>query len=109
MLAQLPPQLRNRLDLDVDQSTVPQLPVSLLDLDAGRRCSGRLRRHPRPFAAQHAGGVWEFTGPAVSSSTFRAGVLAAVLADPTLSQVPGLAGLIDQLDLLLTAANTEIR
>ena len=36
-------------------------------------------------------------------------MLAAVLADPTLSQVPGLAGLIDQLDLLLTAANSEIR
>jgi alkaline phosphatase D len=61
------------------------------------------------FATEHQAGIWEFTAPAISSSVFRNGVLSAVSSDPTLSQIPGLAGLVTQLDALLAAANDRIR
>ena len=111
VLALLPAQLRNRFYLNVDQfDGFPNFRRRLLDLYANvggvALVAGDIHAS---FAAQHAGNVWEFTGPAVSSSTFRGEVQNIVQGDPTLSQIPGIADLVAQLDLFLPIGNAEIR
>jgi alkaline phosphatase D len=111
LLAQLPAQLRNRFYLDVDQfdgspnfrSRLLQLYGSLSDVAL---VAGDIHA---AFATEHAGGVREFTGPAISSSVIRGGIQSSVQSDPILSQVPSLGALLAQLDVLLAAANAEIR
>jgi alkaline phosphatase D len=110
-LAQLPPELRNRFYLNLDQMDgFPQFTSALLRLYGARDdvalVAGDIHA---AFATEHAGGTWEFTSPAISSFAFRPGLLEAVLSDPTLSRIPGLEQLVGQLDLLLEAANGEIR
>ena len=111
LIGQLPAQLRNRFYLSLDQMDgFPNYTRALLELYKGHDnvvlVAGDIHAS---FAARHDGGVWEFTGPAVSSLGLRGQLLAAVQSDPLLSQVPGLTELIAQLDLLLAAANPEIR
>ena len=111
LLAQLPPDLRNRFYLNVDQMDgFPDFRRALLELYAGRGdvalVAGDIHAS---FAARHAGGVWEFTGPAVSSQSLRDQVLAAVQSDPLLSQVPALPELVVRADAILATANPEIR
>jgi alkaline phosphatase D len=110
-LAQLPPELRNRFYLNVDQlDGFPNFKRALLQLYAQRGdvalVAGDIHAS---FAAEHPGGVWEFTGPAASSFAFRSGVLNTVLSDPVLSEVPGIADLVAQLDLFLRLGNSEVR
>src|SRR5262249_20381899 len=69
ILAQLPAELRNRFYLNVDQMDgFPAFTGALLSLYAQRGdvalVAGDIHAS---FATEHAGGVWEFTGPAVSS------------------------------------------
>jgi len=111
LLAQLPPELRNRFYLNVDQMEgFPNFRRALLELYAGRDdvvlVAGDIHA---AFAARHSGGAWEFTGPAVSSQSLRDQVLAAVRSDPLLSQVPALPELVARADTLLSAANPQIR
>jgi alkaline phosphatase D len=111
LLALLPAQLRNRFYLNVDQMDgFPNFRRALLALydqvPGVALIAGDIHA---AFATEHTGGIWEFTGPAVSSFAFRQGVAGTVAADPTLSQIPGLAALVDQLDLLLQSANDQIR
>jgi alkaline phosphatase D len=111
VLAQLPPLLRNRFYLNVDQfDGFPNFKRGLLDLfnsvDGVALVAGDIHA---AFATEHPNEIWEYTAPAVSSAVFRNGVLSAVLSDPTLSQIPGLAALVSQLDTLLALANKQIR
>ena len=111
LLAQLPAQLRNRFYLNVDQfDGFPNFRKRLLDLyrDVGNVAMIAGDIHAS-FAAEHAGGTWEFTGPGVSSFAFRNGVESIVATDPTLSSIPGLGTLVSLLDGLLRAANPEIQ
>lgn len=110
-LAALPSPLRNRFYLNVDQfDGFPNFRRKLLEMYAGIGgvvlLAGDIHAS---FAARHGGKLWEFTGPAVSSSTFRAGVENIVSSDPVLSRIPGVADLVAQLDLLLPLANGEIQ
>lgn len=111
LLQQLPAQLRNRFYLNVDQMDgFPAFRRALLELYAGRGdvvlLAGDIHA---AFAAHHAGGTWEFTGPAVSSQSLREQVLAVVQSDPLLSQVPALPELVARVDEILAAANPEMR
>lgn len=111
LIAQLPALLRNRFYLNVDQMDgVPNFRRALVQfydqVPGVALIAGDIHA---AFAAEHAPGLWEFTGPAVSSFAFRQGVAGTVASDPTLSQIPGLAQLVDQLDLLLRAGNSGIR
>jgi alkaline phosphatase D len=108
--ALLPLPLRNRFYLNVDEiDGFPQFLSGLLDLyqNLGRVALIAGDIHGS-FVTRHRGRIWEFTAPAVSSSTFRSGILATVQSDPTLSQIPGLAALVGQIDLLMQLANPEI-
>ena len=61
------------------------------------------------FVTDH-GGVYEFTGPAISSETLNDMVLGAVSGDPILGSVPGLDQLVANLALLLhiSAQNDDV-
>ncbi|MGB0128807.1 MAG: alkaline phosphatase D family protein [Rhodocyclaceae bacterium] len=111
LLVTLPSPLRNRFYLNVDQfDGFPNFRRKLLDLYASVEGVALLAGDIHAsFAARHAGKVWEFTGPAVSSSTFRAAMNNIVLSDAQLSRIPGVADLVAQLDLLLPLANSEIK
>lgn len=110
LLAQLPPQLRNRFYLSADQMDgFPDFRRALLELYAGRGdvvlVAGDIHA---AFAARHGGEIWEFTGPAVSSLSLRGQLLASAQSDPLLSQIPVLPALIARVDEFLAAANPEI-
>jgi len=111
LLTQLPPELRTRFYLSVDQMDgFPDFTRALLELYSERAdvalVAGDIHG---AFATRHAGNVWEFTAPAISSQSIRDVVLAAAQSDPMLSQVPVLPALIAHIEELLTAANPEIR
>jgi alkaline phosphatase D len=110
LLRELPGTLRNRFYLNADQfDGSPDFRRKLLDLYASVSgvvlVAGDIHAS---FAARHRGKVWEFTGPAVSSSTLRAAMANFASQDPLLSRSPGMADLVAQLDLLLGLANGEI-
>jgi alkaline phosphatase D len=110
-LSQLPPLLRNRFYLNVDQfDGFPNFRRRLLDLYASiggvALIAGDIHAS---FVNDHPGGTVEFTGPAVSSFAFAAGVESTVKADPLLASIPGLSALVAQLDLLLKAGNPQMR
>jgi alkaline phosphatase D len=109
--AQLPAPLRNRFYLNVDEiDGFPQFLNGLLSLYQALAgvvlIAGDIHGS---FATRHRGRIWEFTAPAVSSATFRSGILGTVQSDPVLSGVPGLADLVSQIDLLMQLANPEIQ
>ena len=110
-LAQLPPALRNRFYLNVDQmGGFPDFVNSSLTLPGEYDITVLMAVDIHAaFATKHLGGVWAFTRPAVSSFVFRSGGLGAVQSDPALSQLPGLSALVGQIDLLLRAANPGIK
>ena len=59
------------------------------------------------FVSDHRNGLYEFTGPAVSSSVLGYEVLRQVMADPQLSQVPGIDGLVQMVGPLLQASSLD--
>lgn len=61
------------------------------------------------YAADHGGGVIGFTSTSISSGSFRELLRRSAANDPTLSQVPGLDALIENVDALMQAANPQIR
>jgi alkaline phosphatase D len=109
-LAQLPPQLRTRFYLNVDQwDGSPTYRRGLLEfLDDVGDCvilSGDIHS---AFATRHSDHVYELTAPAVSSFALRDGVAGAITSDPVLSTIPGLLSLVDHLDALLAGSNAAI-
>lgn len=110
ILAQLPPQLRTRFYLNVDQwDGSPTYRRGLLEfLDDVGGCvivSGDIHS---AFATRHSQGVYELTAPAVSSFALRDGVAGAIANDPVLSTIPGLLSLVDHLDGLLAGSNAGV-
>jgi len=111
--AQLPPefpdQLRTRLKLNVDGwDGFPHMRQELLQTLAAFGnsvvISGDIHA---TFVSDHGDGVFEFTGPAISSATFGSMVAGFVAADPILGDIEGLDVLIDQLAALLQLSATD--
>jgi alkaline phosphatase D len=107
LAAMLPPgfpdMLRTRLKLNVDQwDGFPEKRAELLGLLATIEnpvvISGDIHA---TFVTDHGAGVFELTGPAISSSTFGSIVAGTVASDPTLGQVPGMDALVAYLPTLL--------
>jgi alkaline phosphatase D len=59
------------------------------------------------FVTDHGDGLYEFTGPAVSSGTFGDLVERAVLGHPILGQLPGIDALLAMLPQLLQASTID--
>jgi alkaline phosphatase D len=59
------------------------------------------------FVTDHGNGLYEFTGPAISSGTFGDLVERAVLGHPILGQLPGIDGLLAMLPQLLQASTVD--
>ena len=59
------------------------------------------------FVTDHGEGLYEFTGPAVSSGTFGDLVERAVLGHPILGQIPGIEDLVAMLPQLLQASTID--
>jgi alkaline phosphatase D len=85
---------QNRLELLGLMGTVPGTVLISGDIHA-------------TFVTDHGGGLYEFTGPAVSSGTFGDLVERAVLGDPILGQIPGIEGLLAMLPQLLQASTVD--
>ncbi len=99
---QFPDMFRTRLTINVDQwDGFPDMREGILSM---------LRSVPNPvvisgdihgsFVVDH-GGVYEFTGPAISSESLQEMVLNTAMANPLLAGVPGLDQLVQNLDLFL--------
>lgn len=103
----LPEMLKNRFYLNVDQTDgFPNQKAKILEklrTNASAIISGDIHAF---FMSDH-NGVSEFTGSAVSSSTFYEMLQSQIKADATLSQVEGISDLVENLDELLLAGNTE--
>nr|MCU0869713.1 alkaline phosphatase D family protein [Burkholderiales bacterium] len=110
LFSALPPVLRQRFYLNVDQMEgFPNFRRQLLDLYASAGNVALIAGDIHAaFVTRHAPRVWEFTGPGVSSFAFGTGVAGVVATDPTLSAIPGLPTLVSQLDTLLRLANPQI-
>jgi len=59
------------------------------------------------FVTDHTNGVFEFTGPCISSATLGDAVLRVISSDPILGQIPGLEGLAAYLGLLLQVSSLD--
>jgi len=59
------------------------------------------------FITDHGHGLFEFTGPAVSSQTLVQGVTMIVLADPVLSQIPGIVQVVRLLGELVQISSLD--
>ena len=59
------------------------------------------------FLADHGNGLFEFTGAAVSSQTLVQEVLVLVMADPVLSQVPGIQQVVELVGQLLQISSLD--
>lgn len=115
LLQQLPAALRNRFYLNVDQfDGFPQYKQSLLQLYrsvpnvallAGDIHASFVTEHTAPTG----GSAWEFVAPAVSSFTFRSGVIGYAEAIRQQFGLPDLSPLIALLDVFLAGANRDIR
>lgn len=110
--AMLPPTFpaayRTRLLVDADEwDGFPDRRKAMLDFLAGIPnavvVSGDIHAS---FVADHGHGVYEFTGPAVSSQTLRGEISQLVGSDPVLSQVEGIDQLIGAVgDILKLSAS----
>jgi len=111
--AMLPPSfpdtLRTRLLVDVDQwDGFPDMRAQLVSLFQGLGnvavISGDIHAS---FVTDHHAGLYEFTGPAASSSTWEAEVTEVVADDPLLSSVPGIELLIAQIGQLFQISSSD--
>ena len=59
------------------------------------------------FVTDHRNGVFEFTGPAVSSETAQGEALKFVLGDPLLSQVPGVEQIVGLLGTIVQISSLD--
>ncbi len=59
------------------------------------------------FVTDHGNGLFEFTAPAVSSQTNEEEVLALVMADPVLSQVTGIAQIVQAVGDILQVSSQD--
>lgn len=119
LLQQLPAALRNRFYLNVDQfDGFPQYKQSLLQLYrsvpnvaliAGDIHASFVTEHAGASAAGPRAGVWEFVAPAVSSFTFKSGVIGYAEAIRQQFGLPDLSPLVALLDVFLAGANRDIR
>lgn len=85
---------QNRLELFGLMKTVPGTVIISGDIHA-------------TFVTDHGDGLYEFTGPAVSSGTFGDLVERAVLGNPILGQLPGIEDLLSMLPQLLQASTVD--
>jgi alkaline phosphatase D len=104
-----PAALRTRLQITADDwDGFPDKRRELVELlrgaGGGVVISGDIHA---AFVGDHGAGVYEFTGPAASSESFRDEVLNVIESDPSLSGIPGIGQLVAQLDLLLTVSSQD--
>jgi alkaline phosphatase D len=107
-----PDELRVNLQLNADDwDGFPDARKSLMNLYGSNNAvviSGDIHAS---FVTTYAGGdgnqVPEFTGPAVSSQTFRDGLLSTVASNPTLSSISNIDLLIGQTDFLAGQAISQ--
>jgi len=59
------------------------------------------------FVTDHGGGVYEFTGSAISSSSYAEMVGSAIASDPILGQIPGMDDLLVHFDALLQISSLD--
>ncbi len=59
------------------------------------------------FVTDHGGGVYEFTGSAISSSSYAELVGSAIASDPILGQIPGMDDLLVHFDALLQISSLD--
>ena len=59
------------------------------------------------FVTDHGEGVYEFTGSAISSSSYAEMVQNAIASDPILGQIPGLEELLAHFDALLQISSLD--
>ncbi|HUK13852.1 MAG TPA: alkaline phosphatase D family protein [Thermoanaerobaculaceae bacterium] len=59
------------------------------------------------FVTDHGNGLFEFTGTAVSSQTIEQEVLVLVMADPVLSQVPGIEAVVRLVGLIMQLSSQD--
>jgi len=85
---------QNRLELFGLMKTVPGTVMISGDIHA-------------TFVTDHGDGLYELTGPAVSSGTFGDLVERAVLGNPILGQLPGIGDLLSVLPQLLQASTVD--
>jgi alkaline phosphatase D len=106
-----PAAYRTRLQINADQwDGFPNKRAQLLGLLAGLSnavvISGDIHAS---FVADHGNGVFEFTGTSMSAGVLEYEVLNTVMADPILSQVPGIDQLVAQLGTLLQVSSLDPR
>jgi len=111
--AMLPPgfpdQLRIRLGLSAeDFNGFPQKRTELLTVlglvENAVVISGDIHAS---FVTNHGEGVYEFTGSAISSSSYAEMVQNAIASDPILGQIPGLEELLAHFDALLQISSLD--
>jgi alkaline phosphatase D len=107
-----PDQLRTRLNVNVeDFNGFPQARDAFLMLLGSTNnavvLSGDIHA---AFITKHGNGVYEFTGPAVSSATNGELVARVVSSDPIFGSIPGIGALLENLDLLfkISSENDEL-
>ena len=59
------------------------------------------------FVTDHGGGLFEFTGTAVSSQTIEQEVMVLAMADPVLSQVPGIESVVRLVGLIMQLSSED--
>lgn len=106
---EFPDTFRTRMLLTADQwDGFPQNRMELLGLlhtvPGAVVISGDIHA---TFVTDHGGGLYEFTGPAISSGTFGDLVERAVLGHPILGQLPGIDVLVAMLPQLLQASTVD--
>ena len=111
--AMLPPEfpdlLRVRLGLSAeDFNGFPQKRTELLTVlglvENAMVLSGDIHAS---FVTDHGEGVYEFTGSAISSSSYAEMVQSAIASDPILGQIPGLEELLAHFDALLQISSLD--
>ncbi|MFV2071318.1 MAG: alkaline phosphatase [Thermoanaerobaculales bacterium] len=111
--AMLPPDfpdlLRVRLGLSAeDFNGFPQKRTELITLlgmvENAMVLSGDIHAS---FVTDHGEGVYEFTGAAISSSSYAEMVQNAIASDPILGQIPGLEELLANFDALLQISSLD--
>jgi alkaline phosphatase D len=111
--AQLPPGfpdlLRIRLGINVDDfNGFPQKRLEMLGLLSvvpnAVVISGDIHA---TYVTDHTNGVYEFTAPSISSTTFGEFIERGVAQDPILGQIPGIEEILQQIDLLLQVSTLD--
>jgi len=106
---EFPDVLRVRLDLNVeDFNGFPQKRMEILGLLGLIQnpvvISGDIHAG---YVTDHGGGIYELTGPAISSATFGDLVAQRVASDPNFGQVPGVEDLLANLDLMMQVSSLD--